>query len=111
MGDYIDIKAHALHYTNNHTTKTEVVAPRPNDLRQPSCFFAQISRFLGGWFEHMGPFFDDFIGAIYSDPKFADLHIKQQPLQTQDLYMLISQYWYRFGYTFLYQILFNFGSE
>ena len=32
-------------------------------------FFAKKSRLLGGWFEHMGPFFDDFIGAIYSTPK------------------------------------------
>ena len=36
-------------------------------------FFAKIKLFLGGWFEHMGPFFNDFIGAIYSTPELTNI--------------------------------------
>ena len=37
--------------------------------------------------------------------------IKWNQAQNHYVYMLKSQYWYRLGYTFLYQMLFNFGSE
>ena len=37
--------------------------------------------------------------------------IKWNQAQNHYVYMLISQYLYRFGYTFLYQMLFKFGVE
>ena len=50
-------------------------------------FFAKISRFLGGWFEHMGPFFDDFIGVIYSTPKLNNIWY-------MNVYPKRYKYWY-----------------
>ena len=51
------------------------------------------------------------VGKVTPSGSQPDMHIKWNRAQNHYVYMLISQYWYRLGYTFLYQMLFNFESE